>query len=122
MYKRAKEIRKKAGLNQTEFGKRIGMTRDNIANIEGNRAEIKDVFIKAVCREFNVNENWLRTGKGEMYNLPTDEVADVVSELVEETNPLYDMIVEIMRTYQTLDKESKSVINGFIDKIREVRT
>lgn len=114
---RIKQIRKDSGLSQTDFGKRIGMTRDNIANIEGNRAEIKDVVIKAICREYNVNEEWLRTGKGEMYNLPTDDVADVVSELIEETNPLYDMVVSILKTYNSLDAKSKHVINEFVSEM-----
>lgn len=119
MYKRAKQIRKNAGLNQTEFGKRIGMTRDNIANIELNRAEIKDVFVKAVCREFNVNEEWLRTGNGEMYNLQTDEVAEAVSDLLLESNPLYDMIIDILRTYHSSDEKTKETLKAFIIHVSE---
>lgn len=67
MHSRIQNIRKSLGLSQSEFGSRIGLSRDSIANIEGNRTEIKDVVIKLICREFNVDEEWLRTGEGEMY-------------------------------------------------------
>ena len=67
MYTRVKELRNRLKLSQNEFGKRIGLSRDNVANIEGNRSEIKDTVVKFICREFNVSETWLRTGRGEMF-------------------------------------------------------
>lgn len=118
MIKRVKELRKNLKLSQADFGKRIGLTRDNIANIEGGRAEIKDVFIKSVCRDFNVNEAWLRTGEGEMFN-DHDDIAEVVSEIMEKTNPLYAMIVDMVKAYTALDEPSKAAINNLMAKLRE---
>lgn len=66
MNSRIQDIRTELGLSQTSFGEKIGLSRDNIANIEGGRVVIKDVVIKSICREFNINENWLRTGEGNM--------------------------------------------------------
>lgn len=84
MFERFKKIRKALKLSQAEFGERIGISRDTVANIEGGRIEIKDVFIKAICREFHVSENWLRTGEGEMFTQldPEDELMEWVGKLM----------------------------------------
>lgn len=67
MNTRIKDVRKYQNMNQSEFGNRIGVSRDTVANIEGGRIEIKDVVVKSICREFGVSEEWLRTGDGEMF-------------------------------------------------------
>ncbi len=66
MNKRIRAIRDEQKLSQEKFGKIIGVSRDTIANIEAGRIEIKDIYITSICREFNINEEWLRTGEGEM--------------------------------------------------------
>lgn len=66
MKDRIKEVRKMSGLNQTDFGTKIGVSRDVIANIEYGRVIPKDIHILAICQNFKVNEEWLRTGSGEM--------------------------------------------------------
>ena len=68
MKDRIKELRKKLGLNQTEFGMKLGLKQASIAGYEcGVRTPI-DAVITSICREFNVNETWLRTGDGDMFN------------------------------------------------------
>lgn len=68
MKNRLKELRKKhLRLTQSEFGKKIGLTDVAISRYEkGERNITQQVFI-SICREFNVNEEWLRTGNGEMF-------------------------------------------------------
>ena len=67
MNTRIKQIREYWELTQEEFGKKIGSARNTIANYEnGNRNPSNSVII-SICREFNVNEDWLRTGNGEMF-------------------------------------------------------
>ena len=74
MCERIKILRKTLKLTQQAFAETLGVSRDTIANVEGGRIEIKDIFILSICREFNVNENWLRTGEGEMFiELSRDE-------------------------------------------------
>ena len=65
--KRFVEIRKHLKLTQDEFGKRLGTSRDAIANIEYGRVEPSQMIIKLTCKEFGVDEIWLRTGVGEMF-------------------------------------------------------
>lgn len=74
MCERIKILRKALKLTQQAFAESLGVSRDTIANVEGGRIEIKDIFILSICREFNVNEKWLRTGEGEMFiELSRDE-------------------------------------------------
>ena len=65
MKDRIKEIRKEANLNQSEFGERIGVAQTTIAGYENGSRAVPNVAISAICREFGVNETWLRTGSGD---------------------------------------------------------
>lgn len=115
MNERIKIIRKTKGLTQADFGKRIGLTRDTIANIEGNRSEIRDVFIKAICREFHVNESWLRDGIGEMYSESPDGHAD---RLIKEYG-LDDFAAKFVREYCTLTESEKEAVRKFVASLSE---
>ena len=86
MHTRIKDVRTSLKMNQSDFGKKIGLSRDTIANIEGNRIEIKDSFIRLICMEYDVNEEWLRTGNGEMFlDLSLDEeIAKLTLDLLKE--------------------------------------
>ena len=60
-------VRKTLKLNQEEFAERLGMKRTTLSMIEVGDNVLTEKNIKLVCMTFNVNENWLRTGKGEMF-------------------------------------------------------
>lgn len=72
MKDRIKKLRKTLDLTQREFGERIGVKGTTIANYELGRNEPGDAIIFSICREFNVNEEWLRTGSGEMFKSDRD--------------------------------------------------
>lgn len=63
---RIKALRQSLGLTQQEFADKIGIKRGAIANYEIGR-NISDVVINSICRTFNVSEQWLRSGEGEMF-------------------------------------------------------
>lgn len=63
---RLKAIRDHFDLNQYEFGKRIGVTGATISRLESGVRTVTEAQILAIVREFGVDENWLRTGEGEM--------------------------------------------------------
>ena len=67
MNERIKKVRKFLDMTQQEFADRIGIKRNTIAQYEIGRNEPIDSVINLMCREFNVNETWLRTGEGEMF-------------------------------------------------------
>ena len=63
------ELRKTLDLNQTEFGRRIGVKQGSVAAYESGARTPIDAVITSICREFNVNEVWLRTGEGGYKNI-----------------------------------------------------
>lgn len=67
MQNQIKELRSHVGLNQTDFGARIGVRQSTIAGWETGQRIPPDSAIVSICREFNVSEQWLRTGEGEMF-------------------------------------------------------
>ena len=71
MNERIKELRNKLNLTQEEFGKKIGSARNTIANYETGTRNPSNAIITSICREFNVNEVWLRTGEGGEGNMFT---------------------------------------------------
>lgn len=122
MNERIKELRKNLKLTQQEFADALNIKRGAVANYEIGRNEPIDAVISLICKTFNVNEEWLRSGAGDMFlELPEeDEEAAYVSELLEDSdNDLYKLIKEIMHTYHELSPKSKEVIHDFSAKLRE---
>lgn len=66
MKERIKKIRNYFGLTQQKFANRLGLKRQTIAAYEIGNIEPSDSTLLLICKEFNINENWLRYGKGEM--------------------------------------------------------
>ncbi len=67
MNERLRLLREVIGISRAVFGQRIGVSGDVINNLERGRVEIKEHILKLICSEFSANENWLRTGDGEMF-------------------------------------------------------
>lgn len=90
MFERIKLLRtEQLHMTQTEFGESLGVKRDVINNIENNRLknpEKQEPIYRLMCEKFNVSEEWLRTGNGEMFvplkrnQLITDFTADLIKE------------------------------------------
>lgn len=101
MKDRLKNLRKTLGLTQQEFADRIGVNRGNIATYETRNGNPGTSVIALICREFNVNEDWLRTGEGEMFK-QTEESA--VSRLCAELRAS-DLEAGIIRAYFRIDPQ-----------------
>ncbi len=99
MNERLKKLRKALDLTQQEFADRIGIKRNSFANYETGRNTPIDAIIISICREFNVSEDWLRDGIGDMF-LPTDRNADIAK-----------------LTKQLLNEESDSFKNRFVSML-----
>lgn len=84
MNERIKKLRRELDLTQQEFADRIGIKRNTIANYESGRNEPIDAVVSLICREFNVNERWLRTGEGDIFNKLTreQEIASFIGRLL----------------------------------------
>ena len=67
MNERIKQVRKAVGLKQAEFAEKIGIKPNTVTSYETGIRVPSDAIILSICREFGVNEIWLRTGEGEMF-------------------------------------------------------
>lgn len=67
MNERIKQIRKYLDLTQQEFADKIGISRGNIGAYEVGKNAPSDAVISLICTKFNVNEEWLRNGTGDMF-------------------------------------------------------
>lgn len=120
MVKRLLEIRKKLGMNQTDFGAVIGVKQGTIAGYENGIRNPSDAVIKSICREFHINEIWLRTGEGEMEALPTDQDAARAFSLMENAaDPFMKMISMLIDSYDEADPEEKEVLARFAKRFAE---
>lgn len=117
---RIKELRKSLGLTLEKFGEQLGVTKQTVSRIENGVNNLTEQMIKSICREFNVNEEWLRDGEGEMFQIPDDEDAALVSEILEHTDRrFYQAVLNIVRTYSQLSPESQSALDVFVDQLLE---
>ncbi len=99
MNERLKKLRKALDLTQQEFADRIGSKRNTVAKYETEANTPSAAVVSLICREFNVNEDWLRNGVGDMF-LPTDRNADIAK-----------------LTKQLLNEESDSFKNRFVSML-----
>lgn len=105
---RIKELRKSHGLTLEKFGDTLGVTKSGISKIEKGERNLTEQMFKSICREFNVNEEWLRTGKGEMYKLVEDEVSAAASDITDSDDyVIQDFIV----VYRSLSQASKDALS-----------
>ena len=74
MDERLKELRKELRLTQQAFADRLGVKRNTVATYETGKSNPSDAAVLLICREFHVNEEWLRTGNGEMFVEDTPDV------------------------------------------------
>lgn len=83
MDERLKNIRKALKLSQSEFGEVIGIQKSAVSKLERGETSLTNANIKTICREFDVNENWLRTGEGDMFVERTrdEQIASFVGSL-----------------------------------------
>ena len=84
---RIKYIRKDLKMSQKDFGEKIGLKPNSLSDIETEKNSVTEQTLKAVCREFNVSEQWLRKGEGEIYKfVQTDDYSEITT-IIGETDP-----------------------------------
>lgn len=84
MNERIKELRKALGLTQTEFGEKLGVKPNTVSTYESGLRAPSDAVLMSICREYGVNEVWLRTGIGPMLVPRTreEEIAGFMGRLL----------------------------------------
>ncbi len=91
-----KKLRKKLDLTQQKFGERIGIKGNTVAQYELGRNEPVDAVFSLICREFEVREEWLRTGEGEMFRPKPSDVLDQLAYKYKLFNFDYVMIEKFL--------------------------
>ena len=113
MDERLKELRKSLGLTQEAFSTKIGIKRNTLANYEVGRNDPIDAVLFSICSVFNVNEDWLRNGQGEMF-VETEQT--YLSELSRQYD-LDELDQAILESYLALTKNQRSGVKDFLRSI-----
>ena len=120
MNERLKKLRKTLDMTQQEFADRIGIKRNSLANYETGRNTPIDAIIVSICREFNVNEEWLREGKGEMFIKMTrdEEIATFIEKaLHSEEDSFKKRLISALGALNEADWETlENEIDKFVPK------
>lgn len=120
MNERIRKLRKALNLTMEKFGERLGVKRNTVSQWETGTNSVTDQMFKSICREYNVNESWLRDDIGEMFRIPEDETAALVSDLLEDADDeFYKMVLDVVRTYQQLQPDSRKVLENFCRQLAE---
>lgn len=98
MIDRILSLRESLGVNQEEFAKRIGVSRNFISLVETGKRNLSDRTISDICREFNVNETWIRTGEGEMFTQMsrTDEISAFVGSILKGESDFRQKFISVL--------------------------
>ena len=113
MNKRIKELRKYLQYNQKQFADALGIAQTSVSFLEREGSNVTEQNIKTICTVFNVREEWLRDGKGDIFKSlsPEEEIIKYISELVQDGDQLKkDLILTILK----LDSEDWKVIKTLI--------
>lgn len=113
MNSRLKGIRKALRLTQKEFAARLGITDSGISRLEKGQNQLTDQLIRAICREYKVNYEYLKNGIGEMF---VEVPQTVVDELCEQYD-LDDFDRIMLQEYLKMDEASRNVLKTYIRKI-----
>lgn len=109
---RIKKLRKSLGMNQGEFGQKIGMGQAGISKIEQDGNTVIDQNIRLICQTFHVSEKWLRTGAGPM---ESDDVSTMLARLQEEMD-LTDLEMRLLQTYFSFSAEERQTFLAMAQK------
>lgn len=113
---RIRTVRNHFDLTLEKFGDRIGMKKNSVSQLENGKNSLTEQTLRFICREFNVNEDWLRTGEGEMFIQKTEEeeIADLVYDLLDpKDDDFYVAVLELLHTYKDLTPTSQKIIQQF---------
>lgn len=116
MKNRIKQIRKDNKMTQVEFGEKIGVKGNTVTNYETGLRNPTDAVILSICREFNVNEEWLRNGILPIYNERDGSFTELLSDLDDSDD---EFIKSLIKVYMGLDKSSKDALRKIAEDMAE---
>lgn len=119
MKERLKVLRKELRLTQQEFADRVGISRGNIGAYEVGKNAPSDAVISLICREFHVNEEWLRTGNGEMFveETPDEEFMRMAKAVASGDTEADRMIRRTLMYFYEMDDLGRKTLMNFVKYI-----
>ena len=116
---RVKELRKQVNLTQQAFADRLNLKRNTVGSYEVNVVEPSDRTISDICREFNVNETWLRTGEGEMFNQITrsEKITSFLTDITEDEGD--DFKRRFVEMLAELEPEDWKLLERMAEKLQK---
>lgn len=116
MENRIKILRKELNLTQEKFGEHLGMKKNSISQIENGVNALTEQLLVSICREFNVNEDWLRNGTGEMFiEVPEEAEFEAAAAELSKNNDVLAMQAVIQ--YWKLDEASKEAVRKYVKNL-----
>lgn len=110
---RVREVRKALSLTLEKFGEKLGVGKTAISKIEKEERSLTEQMTKAICREFNVNYEWLTAEEGEMFS---DLPQTVLDELCQQYD-LDDLDRSLIDEYLKLDAADRKVLKDYIRNV-----
>ena len=116
MNERIKELRKTLGLTLEKFGERVGVKKSALSLVENGKNNVSEQLFFSICREFNVNDDWLRTGEGEMFNQSDEdeELAAIVGRVLAGED---EFRKALYRQIGTCDQKYIDMLKEFVENI-----
>ena len=115
MKDRIKAVREHYHLTMEAFGARIGIKKSSVSLLESGKNDPSERTIKSICREFNVNETWLRTGDGDMFD---QDQPSILSRLADEYK-LTAREQSALSAFLELSDSDRAAIMRYVDKLVE---
>jgi hypothetical protein len=120
MNERIREIRKKLRLSGEKFGEKIGLKRVAISQLETGRTTPTNQTIMSICREFNVSEEWLRSGTGDMFVPMTrdEEIATFIGGIQADVDDTFKKrLISVLakldeNEWDLLEKIAEDIVNS----------
>lgn len=120
MNSRIKRARRHLQLSQKEFADKLGITQSGVSWMEQAGNNVSDQNVRLICSLFNVCENWLRTGNGDMF-AETDDA--LLEKLAREYN-MSDAQQRIMNTFLRMNEQKREMVAQsffmFVDSLQEI--
>ncbi|MBR2208317.1 MAG: helix-turn-helix transcriptional regulator [Synergistaceae bacterium] len=119
IFERVKLVRKTLKMNQKDFGKMIGLTQTSLSMIEVGTNIVTEKNIKLICATFNVREEWLREGKGKIFNNSpyVKELCDILGDLTPDTQK--SLLIIAKELLKVEEKQREYEDNSLPDKNSE---
>ena len=115
--KQLKELRKTLNLKQYEFAEKIGSTQNSIANYETDKRNPSAAAINNICKTFNVNEDWLKTGQGEMFRqlAPEQEMKQYLEKMLSGESKEFKQ--RLLHVLSTLNENQWQALQNYLEEI-----